>query len=152
MECSSSPPARDGGLVAAQALAEEEAPDQLLGLGAPPHLDDEPRHQQPGREVGGDVGELAQSHLVLALLDDRAQELGLRREVVVDPRDVQVAGLGQLAHARGARPLVGHQLQRRVEDALALVGDGHRVLPTLGLGITPHPGGTGTPCRALSTR
>ena len=70
-------------------------------------------------------------------------EVALRREVVVQGRHVEAGGGRDRPHARAARALPGHEAERRVEDAGALVGHGRASLHQTFVWVkSPQVGGT----------
>ena len=67
-------------------------------------------------------GEVAQAGVVVALVDDGAQQVGLRAEVVVQRGDVEVAGGGELAHGHALDAVGGDEVGRRRQDLRARRG------------------------------
>ena len=72
-----------------------------------------------GWEIDRRGGDLGEPQLVATLLDDRAQMSAFGREVVVERGDVQTAGPASCRMLVWPH-LLGHQLERDVDDALSL--------------------------------
>ena len=109
---------RPGGRLTVQALADQQPPHRLL-LGSPGATATRPAAASrsagvpPPRSGGPSVRN--RSANPRSSITAR-KHVGLRREVVVQRGDVEVARAGQAAHRRAGHALLAHQAERRVED------------------------------------
>ncbi len=69
-----------------------------------------------------DDGDLAESESVATFFDDRSEQVGLGREVVVERGHVHVTRVGELPHGGRRRAVLGHQVERGVEDVFTPAG------------------------------